>query len=70
MKRKEVLDILIGEVDLIRRKIEALVLLLDEKGVIARDEFEAKVKEVSEEEKLDMLIKMLEKGEIINNKKK
>lgn len=69
MKRKEVLDILIGEVDLLRRKIEALVLLLDEKGVIARDEFEAKVKEVSEEEKLDMIIKMLEKGEILNNEK-
>ena len=61
MKEKDVLDIVIGEVDLLRRKIEALVLLLDEKGVIARDEFEAKVREVTEEEKLDMLIKMLEK---------
>jgi len=69
-KQAKVTDVLIGEIDLLRRKIEALVLLLDEKGVISREEFEAKIKSVSEEEKLSMILKMLEKEEAKNTKTK
>lgn len=69
-KQAKITDVLIGEVDLLRKKVEALVVLLDEKGVATRDEFETKMKSVSEEEKVSMILKMLEKEEAKNTKTK
>ncbi len=60
-KVEEVLDILIGEVALSRRKIETLIELLDEKGLLTDEEFRNKLKEVSEAEKLEMLISITKK---------
>ena len=53
---KEVVDVLIGEVALTRRKIESLLEVLDEKGVISKEEFRTKMKKKNEEERLDILM--------------
>ena len=53
---KEVVDVLIGEVALTRRKIESLLEVLDEKGVISKEEFRIKMKKKNEEERLDILM--------------
>ncbi len=53
---KEVIDVLIGEMALTRRKIESLLEVLDENGVVSKQEFKNKLKEKSEEEKLGILI--------------
>jgi hypothetical protein len=53
----EVLDVLIGEMALTRRKIESLVEILDEKGVFSQAEFKDKLKKKSEEEKINLLVK-------------
>lgn len=54
-KIEETLDILIGEVALSRRKIETIIELLDEKGLLAYAEFKNKLKENTEAEKLELL---------------
>jgi hypothetical protein len=53
---KEIIDVLIGEVALTRRKIESLVEILDEKGLLTQEEFKIKVKEKSEKEKIEILM--------------
>jgi hypothetical protein len=63
---KEVIDVLIGEVALTRRKIESLLEVLDEKGLISQEEFKNKLKEKSEKEKLEILIESLS----LNSKEK
>jgi hypothetical protein len=55
----EIIDILIGEVALTRRKIESLIEVLEEKGIISQAEFKNKLKEKSEEEKLLTLVESL-----------
>jgi hypothetical protein len=52
----EILDVLIGEVALTRRKIESLLDVLDEEGVVSLDRFKSKLKEKSEKEKLEFLL--------------
>jgi hypothetical protein len=58
---KEIIDVLIGEVALTRRKIESLLDVLDEEGVVSKDRFQNKLKEKTEKEKLEILIKSLSK---------
>ncbi len=53
---KEVIDVLIGEVALTRRKIESLLEVLEEKGVVSPEEFSNKLREKTEEERLEILI--------------
>jgi hypothetical protein len=56
---KEIIDVLIGEVALTRRKIESLLDVLDEEGIVSKDRFQNKLKEKTEKEKLEILIKSL-----------
>lgn len=63
---KEVVDVLIGEVALTRRKFESLLEVLDEKGLISQEEFKNKFKEKSKTEKLEILIESLS----LNSKEK
>lgn len=56
---KEIIDVLIGEMALTRRKIESLVEVLEEKDLISEAEFKNKLKEKSEEEKLLTLVESL-----------
>ncbi|RMF89013.1 MAG: hypothetical protein D6733_07265 [Methanobacteriota archaeon] len=55
----EVLDVLIGEIALTRRRLESLIEVLEEKGHISEAEFKNKLKEKSEEEKLQTLVTSL-----------
>ncbi len=58
-KVDEILDILIGEVALSRRKFQTLMDLLDEKGIVSKGEFQTKFKEKTAKDKLEMLIKVV-----------
>lgn len=60
---KEVIDILIGEMAHTRRKFESLVEVLEEKGVLSAEELKNKLKEKTEEDKLDILIESIPKSE-------
>lgn len=53
---QEIIDVIIGEVAFTRRKMESLLELLDEKGLITREEFKNKFKEKTEDERLGMLM--------------
>jgi len=68
-KQLKVTDILISEIDLLRKKIEALVQLLDEKRVVTRDEVETKLKSLSGEAKVSEILKIIEKLEEASGKK-
>jgi hypothetical protein len=59
---KDIIDVLIGELALTRRKIDALLELLDEEGVISEERFASKLKEKSEKDKLEILMKSLSLG--------
>jgi len=56
---REILDVLISELALTRRKLESLIELMDEKGLVSNVEFRNKLKEKSEEEKLQILMESL-----------
>lgn len=60
---KEVIDILIGEMAHSRRKLESIVEVLEEKGVLSSAEIKNKLKEKTEEDKLDILLKSISKLE-------
>ncbi|GBE56348.1 hypothetical protein BMS3Bbin16_00552 [archaeon BMS3Bbin16] len=53
----EIIDVLIGEMALTRRKIESILELLDEKGVISKSEFISHLKKKTEEEKLNIYVR-------------
>jgi hypothetical protein len=59
---KEITDVLIGELALTRRKIDALLEVLDEEGVVSAERFASKLKEKSEKDKLEILMKSLSLG--------
>ncbi len=54
--QSEVIDVLIGEMALTRRRIESLLELLDEKGLVSKAEFIAHLKKKTEEEKLNIYV--------------
>jgi len=53
----EIIDVLIGEMALTRRKIESLLEILDEKGVLSKSEFIDHLKKKTEEEKLNIYVR-------------
>ncbi|GBE17606.1 hypothetical protein BMS3Abin16_00190 [archaeon BMS3Abin16] len=58
----EIIDVLIGEMALTRRKIESILELLDEKGVISKSEFISHLKKKTEEEKLNIYVRSASEG--------
>ena len=53
----EIIDVLIGEMALTRRKIESMLEMLDEKGVLSKSEFIDHLKKKTEEEKLNIYVR-------------
>jgi len=53
----EIIDVLIGEMALTRRKVESILELLDEKGVVSKSEFIDHLKKKTEEEKLNIYVR-------------
>ncbi len=55
--QSEIIDVLIGEMALTRRRIESLLEVLDEKGVVSKAEFIDNLKKKTEEEKLNIYVR-------------
>ncbi len=59
----EIIDVLIGEMALTRRRIESLLEVLDEKGVVSKAEFIDNLKKKTEEEKLNIYVRSASAGQ-------
>jgi choline kinase len=53
----EIIDVLIGEMALTRRRIESLLEVLDEKDVVSKAEFIDHLKKKTEEEKVNIFVR-------------
>jgi hypothetical protein len=58
----EIIDVLIGEMALTRRRIESLLEILDEKGLVSKSEFIDHLKKKTEEEKVNIFVRSASKG--------
>jgi hypothetical protein len=59
----EIIDVLIGEMALTRRKVESVLELLDEKGLVSKSEFKDHLKKKTEEEKLNIYVRGASAGQ-------
>ncbi len=58
----EIIDVLIGEMALTRRRIESLLEILEEKGLVSKSEFIDHLKKKTEEEKVNIFVRSASEG--------